>query len=142
MGGKIKILPRVKSQAEMRVLFNQVDFGVFPSHAEGWGLEVLELMACGVPSIVTYYSGHTEYVNENNSLLVESNGMESANDGIWFHGQGNWCTFNIDELVEQMREAHRVKQNGRLKYVYDDVLKDTVEEFTWANSVRKIEEVL
>jgi len=142
MGGKIKILPRVKSQAEMRVLFNQVDFGVFPSHAEGWGLEVLELMACGVPSIATNYSGHTEYLNETNSLLVELNGMEPAKDDIWFHGNGNWCTFDMDELVSKMKEVHEIKQSGKLKHVYEDVLKDTVEQFTWTNSVKKINEVL
>ena len=144
MGGKIKILPRVDSQTQLRQLFNQVDFGVFPSHAEGWNLEPLELMACGVPSIMTNYSGHTEYVNKGNSLLVEPNGMEKAHDAVggkWFNGQGDWCTFEIDELVSQLREAHKMKQENAHKIMHENCLK-TAEEFSWNNSVKKILRVL
>lgn len=140
MGPNVRILPRVNSQAELRVIFNSVDFGVFPAHAEGWNLEPLELMACGVPSIVTNYSGHTEYCNDTNSLLVEPNGMESAQDGRWFHGQGEWCTFEIDALIEAMKTAHEYKQGGNTKL--DNGIKETVERFTWTKSVEKIEGVL
>ena len=123
-----------------------MDFGVFPSHAEGWNLEPLELMACGVPSIVTNYSGHTEFCDSNNSLLVEPNGMEKAQDGKWFHGQGEWSTFDIDELVAQMRRAHEMKQDtetvrgdyGRLAYG----AIQTAQKFSWDNAVDKVLEVL
>jgi glycosyltransferase involved in cell wall biosynthesis len=135
MGAKIKILRRLPTQDDMRVLFNHVDFGVFPSHAEGWNLEILELMACGVKSIVTNYSGHTEFCTGANSFLVEPTGMESAEDGVWFHGQGNWCSFSVDDLVEKMRVAHKVKQEG----LY---LRETVEQFTWDKTVEKMMEVL
>lgn len=144
MGSKIRILPRADSQASMRVLFNQADFGVFPSHAEGWNLEPLELMACGVPSIVTNYSGHTEFCDQSNSLLLEPNGMQKAQDGKWFHGEGEWCSYDIDELVELLRAAHKMKQER-----YDDDYKvmsiacsATAEQFTWDNAVDKILGVL
>jgi len=91
MGGKIKILPRVNSQNDLRKIYNQVDFGVFPSHAEGWNLEILELMACGKPSIATNYSGHSEFLRPEYSYLIEPNGFEDAHDGLggrWFSGQG------------------------------------------------------
>jgi len=140
MGGSIRIIPRVNSQKELADIFNAVDFGVFPAHAEGWNLEPLELMACGVPSIVTDYSGHTEYCNASNSFLVEPNGMEKAQDGVWFNGQGEWCTFEIDALVEKMREAHKYKQNGQTRLA--NGIDDTVAKYTWANTVKTIEEAL
>jgi len=136
MGGSVKILPRVNSQKELVAIFNSVDFGVFPAHAEGWNLEPLELMACGVPSIVTNYSGHTEYLNVANSFLVEPDGMESAQDGKWFHGDGEWCTFKIDALVEAMKAAHDYKQSGSESL--KDAMAKTVEDFTWAGTVEKI----
>lgn len=145
MGANIKILPRLNTQAEMRKLFNTVDFGVFPARAEGWNLEPLELMACGVPSIITNYSGHTEFCNEANSLLVEPNGMEKAQDGKWFNGQGDWCTFEIDDLVEQLKNAHEMKQSKLYRGDYGrrafECLK-TAEKFSWKNTVEKIVEVL
>lgn len=140
MGGSVRILPRVNSQKELCAIFNSVDFGVFPAHAEGWNLEPLELMACGVPSIVTNYSGHTEYCDESNSFLVEPNGMESAQDGRWFHGQGEWCSFEIDALVSAMKAAHEYKQGGGNKL--DTGIAATVEKFTWENTVKRIEEAL
>ena len=140
MGGSVRILPRVNSQMELAAVFNSVDFGVFPAHAEGWNLEPLELMACGVPSIVTNYSGHTEYLNATNSFLVEPDGMESAQDGKWFHGQGEWCTFDVDKLVDAMKAAHEYKQSGSKSL--EEGMKATVEKFTWANTIKTIEEAL
>jgi glycosyltransferase involved in cell wall biosynthesis len=147
MGPKIKLLPRVNTQAELRVLYNTVDFGVFPAHAEGWNLEPLEMMACGVPSIVTNYSGHTEFCNDSNSYLVEPNGMEKAQDGIggrWFHGQGEWCTFSVDDLVDAMQKAHADRQ-ANAPSDYERLCLgslETAKKFTWANTIKTIESVL
>lgn len=141
MGEKVKILPRVSTQAQLKQLFNHVDCGVFPSHAEGWNLEILELMACGARIIATDYSGHTEFLNKDNALLLDATGTESAQDDRWFHGQGNWCTYDVDQLVEAMRSFHKEKQSGNHK-VSDEALKATVDKFTWTKSIEKIEQVL
>ena len=128
---------------DLNRIFNQVDWGVFPAHAEGWNLEILELMACGVPSIATNYSGHTEYLDKNNSLLIEPTGMEAARDGKWFHGQGEWCTYDIDSLVKQMRTAHKMKQEQQASYnKMVQFASESVEEFSWENSVKKLVKVL
>jgi glycosyltransferase involved in cell wall biosynthesis len=137
LGSKIKILPRVNTQHELRTIFNQVDYGVFPARAEGWNLEILELMACGVPSIATNYSGHTEYLNEKNSLLLQPTGKEPANDGRWFHGDGQWAHFDLDELVGLLRHAHELKQSGgREKFAPH--LIETVNKFGWNNTARSL----
>jgi len=141
MGAKIKILPRQKTQKDLKQIFNHVDFGVFPSHAEGWNLEILELMACGAPCIATGYSGHTEFLTPDSSILIEPTGMESAQDGKWFHGQGEWCSFEVDQLVECLRHAHDTKQSGKLN-PRSETLRSVVEQFTWKNSVKKIEAAL
>ena len=141
MGAKVKILGRVESQEQMRVLFNHVDFGVFPSHAEGWNLEILELMACGVPCIATNYSGHTEFLTKDNSLLVETTGMESAQDGIWFHGQGDWCSYDVDDLVDRMRYAHQIKQDPSPTAMSLTCI-EAAKEFTWDKAIEKMIGVL
>lgn len=141
MGHKIKILPRVNTQAELRAIFNKVDCGVFPSHAEGWNLEILELMACGAQIIATNYSGHTEFLNPLNSYLLDVNGIEMAQDGKWFHGQGQWATFDVDQLVEAMRAVHDQKQ-GDCFHVHPTVLADTVSKFSWDNTANCIEKAI
>ena len=144
MGKKIKILPRVNTQAELRGLYSQVDFGVFPSHAEGWNLEILELMACGTPCIATNYSGHTEFLNETNSMLIHPTGMEDVHDtvgGRWFRGQGQWCSFEVEHLVDTLRAAHDMRQSNRVDLSFPE-LRKTVDKFTWKNTVKEIEKVL
>lgn len=141
MGKRIKILPRVNTQAELRGLFSQVDFGVFPSHAEGWNLEILELMACGTPCIATNYSGHTEFLDETNSMLIEPTGMEDAKDGIWFHGQGQWCSFDVEKLADAMRAAHDMKQSNKIDLNFPG-LNPTVSKYTWKNTIKEIEKAL
>jgi glycosyltransferase involved in cell wall biosynthesis len=140
LGSKIKMIGRLPNQAMLRQLFNQIDYGVFPSHAEGWNLEPLEMMACGAEIIATNYSGHTEYLNESNSLLVNPTGMEIAQDGKWFHGQGEWCKFDIDTLVEQLREAHKKKQDQAIRI--NNATVETVAKFTWENSAKKLLEAV
>lgn len=137
MGQNIRIYPRMTSQEDLRSLFNQADCGVFPSKAEGWNLEILEMMACGTHIIASNYSGHTAFVDSENSLLLEPIGMEEARDGRWFHGQGEWAKFDIDQLVYHMREIHRKKQSGELG-INEAGLK-TVKKFTWENAVKVME---
>lgn len=142
MGEHIKILPRIGSRSELGLLYNSVDFGVFPAHAEGWNLEALEMMACGVPSIVTNYSGHTQFCNEANSLLVQPNGMKPAQDGIWFHGQGEWCDFSVDELARAMQEAHEMKQDSGAYAAFSSAALETAKQFSWQNSVNLLLEAV
>ena len=139
MGNKIRILPRVTSQADLRRVYNQVDCGVFPSHAEGWNLEILEAMACGGDVIATNYSGHTEFLNNSNSYLIQPQGLEVATGDRWFHGQGEWCKFDVDELVQLMRTYHNNNQNSSLS---SKKLKVTADLYSWQNTIKIMENVL
>ncbi len=139
LGSKIKINPRVKTQQELRDLYNQIDFGVFPSHAEGWNLEPLEMMACGADIIATNYSGHTEYLNDTNSFLLQPVGMETAQDGKWFHGNGEWCKISTEGLKLALKIAHGWKQDKSNKL---PEVKQTVQKFSWQNSAAKLMEAI
>ena len=140
MGRNVKFFARFDKHEHLAKIFNHVDCGVFPSHAEGWNLEIPEMMACGAHVIATNYSGHTEFLSDTNSFLLNSTGTESANDGKWFHGQGNWCTFDRSQLVEHMREVHKRKQNGTLGINHAGI--ETSKQFTWTNTANKILESL
>lgn len=140
MGRNIKFLPRFEAHDHLRKVFHHVDCGVFPSHAEGWNLEIPEMMACGVNIIATNYSGHTEFLTKENARLLDVAGMELAKDGKWFHGQGDWCVFSVDQLAEQMKKVHDDKQLGKLGL--NEAGIETAQKFSWANSIKKIEEVL
>ena len=135
---------RLKTQNDVANLMAQADCGVFPARAEGWNLDLSEMMAMGKPVIATNYSAHTEYCNKDNARLINPTSLSSAYDGQWFFGQGEWMDFNdeqMDELIEHMRTVHRYKQSGVLKK-NEEGIKTFAEHFTWKKTAEKIIEYL
>ena len=139
LANKIKLLERVESHAQVADIMRMADCGVFPSRAEGWNLEALEMMSCGRQVIVTDYSAHTEFCNASNSHLIDIDSLEPAFDGIWFNGQGNWAKIGdeqIQQLSDYMRKIHEQKQ------LSEDIINltgiETAKEFSWENTVESI----
>lgn len=135
----IRVIPRLPSQLAVAQLIQSGDCGVFPSRAEGWNLEALETLSCGKQLIITNATAHTEFCNKDNSLLISANELEPAEDGKWFHKQGNWHKIGeqqIDELAHHMSEVHKLKQRCELLPNMEGRL--TAEQFTWTNTANKI----
>ena len=119
---------------------SRVDCGLFPSRAEGWNLEALELLACGKHLIITDYAGHTEFCTKENSRLVTIREKEMAYDGKWFDGKtGKWAKVGnpeVDQAAEHMREVHKLKSKGSLGLNEEGV--KTARRFSWKNTAKKI----
>lgn len=58
-------------QADMPALYRIADVLAFPSRKEGFGLCVLEAMACGTPVIVSRQPPFTEYLAAGDALFVD-----------------------------------------------------------------------
>ncbi|MCX4198972.1 glycosyltransferase, partial [Methylobacterium organophilum] len=58
-------------QADMPALYQAADLLAFPSWTEGFGLCVLEAMACGTPAIVSDRPPFTEYLAPTDALFVD-----------------------------------------------------------------------
>jgi len=146
---KVKLIPRVETQTEVYNIMKQVDCGVFPSRGEGWNLELLEMMAVGKHVIATNYSAHTEFCTEENCGLVPISNKESAFDGKWFFGQGNWGKVGpeeVDKLYERMRDFHIFRTIGTKNSVstpnwntyINEAGIETARKFSWQNTAREI----
>ena len=139
LGDKIRLIPRQQSQKEVYNIMKQTDCGVFPSRAEGWNLELLEMMSCGKHVIATNYSAHTEFCNRDNCRLVKVDNLEEARDDKWFFGDGKWASIEesqTDQIISHMREIHNLKQQEALK-INEAGLK-TAKKFSWANTTQEI----
>ena len=111
------------------------DCGIFPSRAEGWNLELLEMLACGKQVITTNYSAHTAFCNQDNALLVDINEKEVSFDGKWFNGKyGSWAKIGgkeKEQFVDHLKHVHNNKKHNR-KGV------ETAEKFNWSNTAKCI----
>lgn len=139
LGSKIVALDaRLPSQVEVWQLMASADVGVFPSRAEGWNMELAEMLAMGKPCIATNCTAHTEYVGEAGCRLIEMGPNELACDNMWFMEQGGWPSFEedqFDQLVQHLRTAHREKQQGTLAPTQWPA------RLTWTNTAQRIMEV-
>lgn len=136
---KIKIFPRVGSQENVAQIMGNANCGLFLSRAEGWNLELLEMMSIGKPVITTNYSAHTEFVTKENSMLVDIDSVEKAYDGKWFHGFGNWAKIGKkqeEQIIDYMKLAYTEKLNT------NDNGIQTANKFSWENTIQKIMEVI
>lgn len=135
LGDKIKIFDRIPTHKKLAETINLADCGIYISRAEGWNNEILETMAMNKPVIATNYSAHTEYCNANNSYLVDIDDTEKANDGIWFHGTGNWAKLGskqIEQTIEYMRKAFKEK----IRHNSHGIV--TSKQYSWENTAENI----
>lgn len=132
----IKIIPGVNSQEELAALMSLASCGIYPTRAEGWNMELLEMMSIGKPVITTDYSAQKEFCNESNSYLVGINSLEPAYDGKAFRKQGNWAKIGKNEK-DQMIEYMRFVYKNRITKNQNGI--NTANQFSWTNSTSVIE---
>ena len=139
MGPKIKIIPRQSTHENVYYIMSKADVGLFPARAEGWNLELLEMMAIGKQVVCTDYSAHTEFCNKENSHLINITDKELAFDGIWFHNNGNWAHLGANEqeqYINHLRALHQDKQNKNLRVNQAGI--ETGKKYTWENSAKTL----
>ncbi len=106
-----------------------LDCLIYLSGGEGLGLMPLEAAATGLCSIVHNCTGMTEYLNDENFLLVESDGKERAVS--YTIGYGYPCIMakpNYEQAVEQIRWAYHHKEDV---YRKGELARLQAEEWTW-----------
>lgn len=141
----IKLIPRVQYQEQLAEIMSQVYCGVFPARAEGWNLELLELMSMGKQVITTSYSAHTEFCTPDNSLLIDITEEEPMYDGKWFVGEenGTWASLEgkpFNQLVDHLRSVYEVWKTQPHKE--NDVGILTAERLTWEKMARSIHDII
>ena len=119
------------TQAALARYMAASDCGVFPSRAEGWNLEALEMLALGKAVIATNYSAHTAFLDRYNSTLIEVDALEQPAEvsaGHW----ASWGNPQHEQMVAGMRTIHEMKQSGSLNLNYAGL--ETSRKFSWSNA--------
>jgi glycosyltransferase involved in cell wall biosynthesis len=103
------------SDSALAADLKQCDLVALPSIAEGFGLVILEAMACGVPVLCTTSTGGADFIqHRQNGLLIAPSSAEAI------HQELDWALTHRDELF-QIGQAARVE----------------AEKHTWAEYRRK-----
>lgn len=136
LGDHVRFIPWVQSQVEMAQIMSLTDYALFPSLSEGWCLPCLEALSMGKGVVATNYSGFTEYLTKDNSLLIEPLEYEEAFDGVWFHGGFDWVSWTHktnEQFVEHIKTLYN-KGKGQI----NEAGISTAKEYSWTNSATKL----
>ncbi len=103
--------------ARMPSLYRGANCYVMPTRGEGWGRPFMEAMAMGLPTIGTNWSGQTEFMNAENSLLLDSTLVDVPERGwreIPTYQGHKWAEPSEAHLRQLMRQAFEDREAGRL----------------------------
>jgi glycosyltransferase involved in cell wall biosynthesis len=102
-GAKVVFSDGHISTAEMNALFASADCYVSLHRSEGLGLGMAQAMYLGKPVIATNYSGNLEFMNSNNSLLVDYTMTELEEDSGPYERGTHWAEPDVEHAAELMR---------------------------------------
>lgn len=134
LGNKISFV-YTQTQEQLAKMISNCDCGLFPTAAEGFGLNILEAIACNKPVITTNYSAMPDYCTSDGCFRISPDGMTKAYDGRWFHGEAEWADLGPlyqEAFIDRMRKCYY--NNLSVNNNYQDVLK----KYNWSNCVDQI----
>jgi glycosyltransferase involved in cell wall biosynthesis len=101
----VQLLERRLPRSERDGLMNAVDCYVSLHRAEGFGYTLAESMWLGKPVIATGYSGNVDYMNAQNSYLVDYRLVPTGAGHDPYPPEGEWAEPDVDHAARLMREV-------------------------------------
>lgn len=98
----IVVLHEPVPDAEMPRLYATASAYVSPTRGEGWGRPMLEAMATGLPVIATRWSGNLAFMTDDNSLLLDVEGLEKIDqrEELEFYRGQHWARPSARHLTQ------------------------------------------
>ena len=124
--GRVMVIGgKISAEAELD-LYASAHCYVQPSRGEGFGMQPLQAMAQGMPTILTDAHGHEAFAH-----LGYGIGSKLDTADYFFYGDaGQWWEPDVDELVDQMRWVYdhydEAREHARIASAI------VREEFSWA----------
>jgi len=140
----IHIGPFAKN-SDLASLYRSCDAFVMPTRAEGWGLPVIEAMACGLPVIVTGYSGLTEFATNENAYLIDYKMTDIGMPLGWqvesnTTDYGQWAEPDFLHLKDIMHDVWKNKEEAKERGI--KASHDIHAHWTWDHAAKKAMDAL
>jgi len=141
---------KVISEEDMPRVYKACNSFVLFSRGEGWGLPYCEASLCGLPVIATNHSGHTMFLNKNNSSLVDIDRKSLLQPGLMHvHYWDNqlFPELKSDKFIADCRSAmrnvfdnykeHKIRNKALSQFISDNYNINTVSDMA-ADRLKKI----
>lgn len=125
---------------EMPCLYRSADCFVTSTRGEGWGMPILEAMACGLPVIATNWSSQTDFYNERVGYPINVKGLVNAEAKCPYYEGYMWAEPDEEHLVHLMRYVYEHQEEAMKKG--EIASKEALGKWTWDNAADRIIERL
>lgn len=123
---------------EMPALYRSCDCFVTATRGEGWGMPILEAMACGLPVIATDWSAQRDFLKEAYGYPVEVEGLIDAKAKCRYYEGFQWAQASEEHLIARMRYVYEHQQEAARK---GTLASEYVRrEFTWERAAEQMAE--
>ncbi len=143
---KNKSLPEIEyidsflPEKEIAGLYKACNVLVHPYRGEGFGLPILESMACGTTPIVTNAGACLDFCNKDNSILVDAKKLLVEGNTIGdMETVGNPYLYEVtlEDLISKMKYA--IEHTDHLAKLGKQSAEDAL-KFSWENTSQKVKE--
>ena len=112
-GRNVVLLDQLMTRAQAYGLIATCDCFVSLHRSEGFGLGLAEAMLLGKPVIATGYSGNLDFMNSENSLLVDYEMVEITEDRPIYTRGNVWAEPSVDHAAALMRQVFERPEEAR-----------------------------
>lgn len=105
-------------EAKMPALYAAADAFVLPTRGEGWGIPFMEAMASGLPTIGTRWSSHLDFMNDENSFLIDIDGLtpvdsDQTRENPFYTPDQLWAEPSVEHAAKLMRFVYEHQGDAR-----------------------------
>ena len=131
------------SQQEMAALYGSAHAFVLPTHGEGYGRPLMEALSVELPVIATRWSGQLDFLRDENSYLIDIEGLVPAAAEEEIFAGHLWAQPSLEHLRQLMRRAFSQRDEARARGQQGrrDMVADWdwgVRAPAWVNEFRRI----
>jgi GT2 family glycosyltransferase len=136
-GGRIHFsLNHVLPTYQLGVLYRSADCFVLPTRGEGWGMPILEAMACGLPVIATDWSAQCDFMTASNAYPLGLDRLIPAVAKCPYYQGFRWADPSFVDLRRLMRHVYQNPGEARAKG--ECASTEVLARWTWDHAASKI----
>lgn len=113
----VHLINRTLTRAEVTSLMDACDCFVSLHRSEGFGLGPAEAMSLGKPTIITNWSGNTDYMTSDNCIAIDYTLVRLGKDYGPYRADQHWAEVDLDQAARWMKkivqEPELAKEIGR-----------------------------